>query len=105
MMHEVNKWIAREMLTTMPEAKKELFRKACQRNAMLTGCYELENITITVYVEGWLLRLDGCRSSFAVFAFDCDGAFVFGRKPAEKTLEKIYSEWDKTWHVIEAEEI
>lgn len=103
-MNEINKWIAREMLITMPAEKKIALEKACLRNALLTSYYGLENMTLTVYVEGWMLKLDGCRSSFSVYAKDNDGVLEFTRKPAESKLNKLYSTWGKTESVIDLEE-
>lgn len=103
-MNEINKLIAREMLITMPVAKKFALEKACLRNALLTSYFGLENMTLTVYVEGWLLTLNGCRSSFSVYAKDNDGVLEFTRKPAESKLRKLYSSWDKTDNVIDIDE-
>ena len=104
-MTEINKEIAREMLLTMPAEKKTALANACRRNALLTSYYGLDHMVLTVYVEGWLLKLDGCRSSFSVYAKDNDGVLEFTRKPAESKLNKLYGEWTSTWTVIDLEEV
>ena len=90
-----NQAIVMEMLYQMPQEKKEVLKKALERNCILTSAYVLENCTLTVYKEGWLVELSGCRSSFSVYAKDNDGEFIFMRKPNENKLHKLYSEWER----------
>ena len=92
----MNKWnrqIVAEMLTQMPEAKKATLVKALERNLILTSSWVLSSCTLTIYKEGWLVKLDGTRCSFSVFAKDNDGEYEFIRKPNENKLHKLYEEW------------
>jgi hypothetical protein len=104
-MTQVNRDIAREMLEKMSAEKRNALTNACRRNALLTSFWGLENATLTVYKEGWYLELDGCRAHFAIWCSDNDGELVQGRKPAEKNLNKIYSQWDKTDMIVDLEKI
>jgi len=88
-----NRDIVAAMLHEMPETKKTVLVKALQRNLTLTSSWVLSSCTLTVYKEGWLVQLDGTRSSFSVFAKDNDGEFEFIRKPNENKLHKLYDEW------------
>ena len=92
-MKKYNREIVAEMLEQMPEEKKIVLGKALYRNFLLTSAKVMSSCTLTVYKEGWLVRLDGTRCSFTVFAKDNDGEYVFMRKPAEKKLHKLYEEW------------
>lgn len=100
-MRSYNREIAAEIMNKLPEAKMNALRNACIRNSMLTSFYGLENMTMTVYIEGFKLQLDGCRSSFSVYAKDNDGEFEITRKPAESKLHRLYDTWDKTDNVID----
>lgn len=100
-MRKVNKEIAQEIMNMLSEQKIKVLDNACTRNLMLTSSYGLEDMTMTIYLEGWKIQLDGCRSSFSVFAKDNDGELEITRKPAESKLHKLYEEWDKTDNVID----
>lgn len=91
-MRTINDRIAADMLNEMPEAKKQQLRKALERNSILTSAYMLSFGTIHIYKEGWYLELEGTRCRFAVWAYDNDGEFKFGRKPNESKLNKLYKE-------------
>lgn len=100
-MHNCNKEIVKEILNKLPENKLESLRNACQRNAHLTSYYGLEHLHITIYIEGWYIKLDGTRSNWSVWATDNDGEPVIERKPNENRLNVIYTEWDHTDNVID----
>lgn len=52
---------------------------------------------MTIYKEGFYIELEGCRSKFAVFAWDRDGSFeIAERKPDENKLSKLYVDNFKT---------
>ena len=104
-MRKVNREIAQDIMNMLPESKKIALAKACTRNAMFTSSYGLENMTMTVYIEGFQLKLEGCRSSFSVYAKDNDGEFEITRKPAESKLHKLYEDWDKTDNVVDLYEL
>lgn len=95
MKNKINYEIAIEMLTNMPETKKQALRKALERNLYLTSSYLMESGTMTIYKEGFLLKLFGTRCSFSVFCFDNGGKLVFSRKPNEKRLNKLYDDYLK----------
>ena len=99
-MRQINKEIAKEMFNGMSDHKAQVLEAARRRNGILTSTFDLENVTLTIYKEGFYLEMTGCRSRFALWCFDRDGELVEGRKPAEKSLHKIYSEWGKTWDVL-----
>lgn len=92
-MTKINREIVAEMLKEMPEAKKEVLTKALTRNFILTSAYVLSSCTLVVYKEGFLVKLEGTRASFSVYAKDNDGELVFTRKPNEDKLHKLYEEW------------
>ena len=104
-MESYNREIAAEILRKLPESKMTALRNACIRNEMMTSSYGLENATMTVYIEGFKLHLDGCRASFSVYAKDNDGEFEITRKPAENKLRKLYETWDKTYRIIDLYEL
>lgn len=104
-MNSYNREIAQEIMNMLPVEKKRVLDNACTRNMLMTSSYGLENMTITIYIEGFKLQLDGCRSSFSVFARDNDGELEITRKPAESRLHKLYEEWDKTDNVVDLYEI
>ena len=91
-MYPVNKEIAMSMLKEMPELKKDQLKKTLNRNLQFTSAYILEQGVLTIYKEGFYLKLIGIRSSFSLWAYDEDGKFVFGRKPYETKLHKIYDD-------------
>lgn len=99
-MHEWNKEIVRDILTTLPVERKQTLINALRRNYMLTSTYDLSHLTLTVYVEGFYVELDGTRCGFKVFAKDNDGKLEITRKPAETRLHKLYSVYSSTWEVI-----
>ncbi len=80
---KINYEIAAQMMKEMPESKKEVLRKALDRNFILTSSRVLCFGKITIYKEGWYLELEGTRCSFSVFAKDNDGEFEFTRKPSK----------------------
>jgi len=92
-MIKVNREIVARILHEMPEEKKEVLKKALERNLILTSSYVLSSCTLTIYKEGWLVKLDGTRCNFSVFAKDNDGDFEFIRKPNESKLHKLYEQW------------
>lgn len=92
-MKKINQEIVAQILKEMPEEKKAVLVKALERNLYLTSSWVLSSCDLTVYKEGWLVKLTGTRCNFTVFAKDNDGEFEFIRKPAENKLHKLYSEW------------
>lgn len=104
-MTEISKWVVETMLKEMPEAKKQSLRNASRRNGLLTSEYSLEHIYLRIYKEGWYLTMEGCRCQFAVWAFDNDGEFVFGRKPSESKLHHLWSDGHVSWYDIGADEV
>nr|DAG75260.1 MAG TPA: hypothetical protein [Caudoviricetes sp.] len=70
--------------------------KALERNNSLTSTYSLSNCDMTIYKEGWFIKLTGTRCSFTLFAYDNDGEIeLANRKPVESKLNKIYDTWFK----------
>lgn len=92
-MKSYNRDIVRCILNEMPESKKTVLKRALNRNFILTSSYVLSSCTLTVYKEGWLIKLEGTRCSFSVYAKDNDGEFEIMRKPNEDKLHKLYSDW------------
>ena len=80
------------ILDSMPDDKKKVLVNACGRNNILTSAFVLEFGKLTTYKEGWYVELKGTRSGFKVWAFDNDGELVFGRKPNDSKLHKLWSE-------------
>ena len=85
------------LLKSMPEDKKEVLRKALQRNFDLTSSWTLELGTLTVYKEGWYIELEGCRSGFKAFILDNDRFDEVGdtpfktiKKPVDSKLSPLY---------------
>lgn len=105
MMSKVNIDIAREILMGMPASKKMVLANACKRNAILTSYYGLEEMTMAIYKEGWLITMEGCRAKFTVWATDNDGEIKVERKPNENTLHKLYEAYIKTDKVIDLNNI
>ena len=87
---KINKQIAKEMLSILPEDKKKALGNALQRNMILTSAAVLSMGEMTIYKEGWYLVLHGTRCQFAVFAKDNDGELQIIRKPHENKLHKLY---------------
>lgn len=92
-MHKTNREIVASILHQMPKEKKTVLVKVLQKNFILTSSWVLSSCTLTIYKEGWLVKLDGTRCGFSVFAKDNDGEFEFIRKPNENKLHKLYKEW------------
>lgn len=105
MMKSWNRELAQDIMNMLPESKMTALRNACSRNEWLTSSYGLEDMTMTVYLEGFKLKLEGCRSTFSVYAKDNDGELEITRKPAEKMLHKLYEVWDKTDNVVDLWEL
>lgn len=88
---EINKEIALEMLSNMPKSKKITLAKEVMRNWDFTSTYALPYGTMTVYKEGFYLRLEGTKCQFSVYASDNDGTLiVLKKKPNEKFLNRLY---------------
>ena len=92
MTKKINKEIAKEMLSILPESKKKALNNALERNMILTSAYVLSMGEMTIYKEGWYLVLHGTRCSFSVFAKDNDGELQIIRKPNENKLHKLYEQ-------------
>lgn len=99
-MKETNREMITDILKAMPTEKKQQLHQACYRNYLLTSTYGLEFTDITIYNEGWYIVMKGTRVEFRVWAGDKDGEFVFGRKPKESKLHKIWGEHDRTDYSI-----
>lgn len=100
-MYEDNKKLVRSILANLPENKRIALENACRRNALLTGYFGLDSLTLTVYNEGFLVELEGTRAKFSVFVLDDDGdEIILNRKPNESSLHKIYSQWAHTYSVV-----
>ena len=95
-MKEINRQIARQMLKGISNDKRCVLMNACNRNAILTSFYGLENATLAVYKEGFYLRLYGVRTEFKLWCFDNDGELIEGRKPKAKKLSPLYVDFGKT---------
>ena len=92
-MYKCNRELVAEMIETMPEEKKVVLGKALYRNFLLTSSKTLSSCTLTIYKEGFLVKLEGTRCNFTVYANDNDGELEFTRKPAESKLHKLYEQW------------
>lgn len=79
-----------DILCNMPKSKKEVLRRALDRNQILTSVRIMEFGKIHVYKEGFYLVLEGTRCGFRVWAGDNDSSFVFGRKPIDKKLHLLH---------------
>lgn len=90
---QISYTMAYTMLNEMPVSKEEVLKRALERNLILTSSYVLSSGTLYTYKEGWLLKLEGTRCSFSVFAYDNDGKLLFARKPNESSLHLLYEEW------------
>ena len=93
MICKYNKDIAFDILRAMPAERKAVLVKALERNLILTSSWVLSSCTVTVYHEGFLVKLEGTRCSFQVYAKDNDGEYEVMRKPVESKLHKIYDDW------------
>ena len=95
-MNKVNKEIAKEIIEMVmkEDKRKATLEDALYRNFMLTSSYNLEELTLEIYKEGYYLILEGARCVYKVFAKDNNGELELVRKPRELNL--IYSENDKT---------
>ena len=91
---EIAEMTVEMMFDAMPESKKEVFRKACYRAALLTSYYGLGFSTLSIYKEGYYLTMEGCRSSFAVFVKDDDAELSVVRKPKDDKLSYL---WGYHW--------
>lgn len=80
--------LALRIIEELPTDKKEVLRRAVDRNGMLTSSYNLEHGTLEVYKQGWYLKLEGTRVNFNVWVTDNDGEFVYERKP--RVLDFLY---------------
>jgi len=86
------------LLEMLPEEKKNVLRRALERNCIFTSARTLEMGTITVYKEGWYIQLTGCQVGYKVFVLDNDrfdptGTVPFRviRKPHDRKLSKLYT--------------
>lgn len=95
-MTDINKEIVIDIINALPEDKVIKLMNACYINYLLTSTYELSNVEITVYKEGWYVELIGTICKFSVFAKDNDGEIEITRKPNENKLHKLYWQCDKT---------
>ena len=77
------------LLNEMPDDKKERLTKILNFIDGLTSNHSMSTCEVIVYKEGFYLKFDGLRSTFTVYAEDCDGELVFKRKP--KKLEELWS--------------
>lgn len=92
-MENINKSIAMDILSALPECKRRTLSKACDRNSYLTSFYGLPDAKMEIYKEGFYLKLSGTRSQFSVYARDNDGILEpQQRKPKETELHKLYSD-------------
>lgn len=88
---KTTKQIALDILKAMPIERKNVLRKALERNCDLTSSYILEDAYMEIYIEGFYLRLEGTRSSFSVYAEDNDGEFIIRRKPNANKLNLLWN--------------
>lgn len=60
-MNKVNKEIAKEIieLVIKDDKRKATLEKALERNFMLTSSYNMEELTLEIYKEGFYLILEG----------------------------------------------
>ena len=95
-MYNVNKEIAKEIIKKVMEdnKRKTTLENTLNRNFILTSSYNLEELTLEIYKQGFYLILKGTRCCYKVFAKDNDGNLELIRKP--KKLDLIYIENDKT---------
>lgn len=97
--HESNKWVLGELFSKMPISKCVSLDKTITRNFCFTSDFAPEHCRLTIYKEGWYFEADGCQCRFTVWAKDNDGEMVFGRKPAERLLHKIWSDTGSQYDV------
>lgn len=93
MLSKVNRELVMDIIKGLPDTRKRVLGDALYRNFILTSAWVLSGCTLSVYKEGFYVELGGTRSAFRVWVSDNDGELVYGRKPAEKTLHKLYEEW------------
>lgn len=93
-MREVAEMTVEMMFEVLPKEKKEVFENACHRNDILTTYYGLGFSELSIYKEGYYLKMDGTRSSFAVFVKDNDGELEVTRKPKDSKLSFL---WGYHW--------
>ena len=91
-MYKCNIEIVSRILEELPSEKRATLGKALDRNFILTSVRALSMATLTIYKEGFNLKLDGTRCCFNVFVKDNDGEFEFIRKPKESSLHKLYEQ-------------
>lgn len=100
---EIGLWVIETMFQEMPIAKCVSLDNTMTRNMCFTSEAVPEHCYLYTYKEGWYFVAEGCQCRFSVWAFDCDGEFVFGRKPAEKTLHMLWvdsgSQYDIPWKI------
>lgn len=80
-----------EILQKLPLEKQKALYNAINRNFMLTSEDNLYNTYLNVYKEGYYLHCSGTRCEFSCYLKDNDGELTFTRKPAEKTLNLLYT--------------
>lgn len=101
--HEGSKWVLNTMFKEMPIAKCISMDRTMTRNFCFTSEAEPEHCYLYIYKEGWYFVAEGCQCRFVVWAFDRDGVFEFGRKPAEKNLHHLWtdggSQYDVPWGI------
>ena len=92
-MLRANEQITLEIIKVLPDDKLEKLIKVLDRNEALTSTWDISDVTITVYKQGWYIEFIATRSRYAVFAYDRDGDYeITDRKPHENKLDRIYSE-------------
>lgn len=92
-MENINKSIAMDILSVLPEGKRKTLLNACIRNNYLAAFYGLPEAKMEIYKEGFYLKLSGTRSQFAIYARDNDGILEpQQRKPKESELHKLYTD-------------
>ena len=91
----INAEIVADILSAAPKSKIEQVKRACYRNYLLTSTYGLDDVTLFVYTEGYLVEFRGTRCAVSIFAADHDGSLVIGRKPNEKTMHPLYATVEK----------
>lgn len=92
-------WVMNEMFNVIPNDKRMAFENAINRHSILTSGYYLPHGKLEVFIEGWYVTFEGCRSKFSYWCFDNDGEFVPGRKPTDNKLHKL---WGFAWYNEEA---
>lgn len=88
---QINKQIANDIMSNLPESKKATLSKALDRNFILTSTAVLSGCEMRIYKQGWQLNFTGTRCCFSVYANDNDGDFEITRKPSENSLNLLYT--------------